>query len=154
VGEELRDPIDVVGGDPQAAGPAEDVAELLAGPADRRGVDDRQELLRVLGEEPVEERRVAVLEGGEPDVLLERIVLATDVLELELELLVDRQDAIGEQPVEPERPTLVDGEREVLRQEPGPEQSRRAERDTRRPPGGDVVEGGGQGSHELPSLSG
>ena len=72
VAEQLRDPVDVGRGDPQAAGPPDDVAELLARPADRRRVDDRQELLEVLGEQPVEERRVAVLERGQADVLLER----------------------------------------------------------------------------------
>ena len=56
------------GRDPGAAGPPDDVAELLARPPDRRRVDDRQELLEVLGEEPVEQGRVAVLERGQPDV--------------------------------------------------------------------------------------
>jgi hypothetical protein len=55
VGEELGDAIDVVGRDPQPARLAQDVAELLAGSPDRRRVDDRQELLEVLDEEPVEE---------------------------------------------------------------------------------------------------
>ena len=85
--QHLRDPIAVVRRDPDAARPPDDVAELLARPPDRRRVDDRQELLEVLGEEPVEQRRVAILERGQPDVLLERVVLAAEVLELELDLL-------------------------------------------------------------------
>ena len=41
----------------------------------------------MLGEEPVEERRVPVLERGQADVALERVVLAPEVLELEVDLL-------------------------------------------------------------------
>ena len=134
VSEQLRDPVDVGRGDPQAARPADDVAELLAGPPDRRGVDDRQELLGVLGQEPVEERRVAVLERGQADVLLERVVLAAEVLELELDLLLDRQDPVGQEPARPNALALVGREREVLGQEPGPEQGRRAQ--ARRGPAG------------------
>ena len=90
-----------------AARPPDDVAELLAGAPDRRRVDDRQELLEVLGEEAVEERRVAVLERGQADVPLERVVLAAQVLELELDLLLDGQDAVGEQAAQVERVALV-----------------------------------------------
>ena len=50
---------------------------------DGRRVDDRQQLLEVLGQDPVEERRVAVLERRQADVLLERIVLPAQPLELE-----------------------------------------------------------------------
>ena len=95
--EELRDPVAVGRGDPRPARPADDVAELLARPADRRRVDDRQELLEVLGDDAVEQRRVAILERGQPDVALERVVLAPQVLELELDLLVDGQDAIRQE---------------------------------------------------------
>ena len=83
--QELRDPVDVGRRDPGAAGPPDDVAEFLAGPPDGRGVDDRQELVEVLGEEPVEQRRVAILEGRQADVLLERVVLDPEVLEFEVE---------------------------------------------------------------------
>ena len=50
--QELRDPVAVGRRDPRAARPPDDVAELLARPPDRRRVDDRQELLEVLGERP------------------------------------------------------------------------------------------------------
>jgi hypothetical protein len=72
------------------------VAEFLDGTADGRRVDDRQELLEVLGEEPVEQGGVTVLERRHPDVALEGVVLVMEVLELELDLLVDRQDAVRE----------------------------------------------------------
>ena len=75
--QELRDPVAVGRGDPDAARPPDDVAELLAGAPDGRRVDDRQEFLEVLREQSVEQRGVAILEGGHPDVALERVVLAT-----------------------------------------------------------------------------
>src|SRR5439155_9548337 len=81
VAEELGNPIDIGRRDPQAACPTDDVTELLARPSDGRGVDDWQELLGMLGQEPVEQRRVAILERGQADVLLQRIVLAAEVLE-------------------------------------------------------------------------
>src|SRR6476620_1147255 len=60
--QEGRDAVAVGRRDPGAAGPSDDVAEFLDGTADRRRIDDRQELLEVLREAPVEEGRVAVLE--------------------------------------------------------------------------------------------
>ena len=78
----------------------------------------------MLGEEPVEERRVAILERGQPDVLLERIVLVMEVLELELDLLVDRQDPVGQQAAQPEGVALGVGEGQVLGQQPAAEQRR------------------------------
>ena len=98
-------------------------------PPDRRRVDDRQELLEVVGEQPVEQRRVAVLERGEADVLLERVGLDPQVLELELDLLLDRQDAGREEAAQPERLALLGREREVLRQQAAAEQGRAGDRD-------------------------
>ena len=122
--QELGDPVAVGRRDPDAAGPPDDVAELLAGAPDRRRVDDRQELLEVLREQPVEQRRVAVLERRHPDVALERVVLAAQVLELELDLLLDGQDAVGQQAAQPEGVALVVGEGEVLGQQPAAEERR------------------------------
>ena len=56
-------------------GPAEDVDVFLAGQADGGGVDDGHHLLEVIGEHPVEEGLVAVLEGGEEDVFFQVEVL-------------------------------------------------------------------------------
>ena len=64
-------------------GPADDVAELPAGLTDGRRVDDRRELFEMVGQEPVEERLVAVLQRGEPDVALEVVRLAAKVFQLE-----------------------------------------------------------------------
>ena len=83
-------------------------------PPDRRRVDDRQELLEVVGEQSIEQRRVAVLERGEADVLLERVGLDPQVLELELDLLLDRQDPSREQAAQPERLALLAGKARSL----------------------------------------
>ncbi len=105
--KDVVDPTDVIGRDPDAARTPEDVAELLAGEADRRCVDDRQELLEVLDEEAVEQGLVAVLECGQADVALEVIGLAPDVLEFEGDLLVDRRHARRQQAVEAEGVALA-----------------------------------------------
>ncbi len=111
------DPADVVRGDPDAARTPDDVAELLAGKADGRRVDDRQELLEVLDEEPVEQGLVAVLEGGQPDVPLEVVGLAPDVLELQGDLLVDRRHARRQQTVQAEGVALAGREGRALVEE-------------------------------------
>ena len=129
--QELRDPVAVGRRDPRPAGPPDDVAELLARPPDGRRVDDRQELVEVLGQQPVEQRRVAVLERGQPDVLLERVVLAPEVLELEVDLLLDRQDPVRQQAAQPERVPFDVGEGQVLGQQPAAEERRSGERDRR-----------------------
>ena len=145
--EELRDPVAVGRRDPRPARPADDVAELLARAADGRRVDDGQELLEVLGEHAVEQRRVAILERGQPDIALERVVLAAQVLELELDLLVDGQDAIRQEPAKLERVAFRVAEGEVLGQQPAAEQSRPRQRDRCRPAGRDGIERSGQRAH-------
>ena len=90
VAEQIRDAVLVGGGDPQAPRSPHDVAEGLAGAADRRRVDNRQEFFEVLDQDPIEERLVAVLQRREPDEALEIVALSPDVLELEADLLVDR----------------------------------------------------------------
>ena len=111
------DPADVIGSDPDAARAPDDVAELLARETDGRRVDDRQELLEVLEEEPVEERLVAVLECGQSDVPLEVVVLAADVLELQPELRVDRRHTWRQQTVQAKGVALADRECRALVQE-------------------------------------
>ena len=63
----------MLGREVQPARPAVDVAELLAGLADRGRVHDRRHLVEVVEQEPVEERLVSVLERREEQV-------ATDVV--------------------------------------------------------------------------
>ena len=109
---------DVIWRQPDAARPAQDVAELLAGAAHGGRVHDRHELFEVLRQQPVEERLVAVLERGQTDVLLEVVGLAADVLELERDLLLDRRHARGQQPTHFERVALRLCEGGVLVEQP------------------------------------
>ena len=83
-------------------GAPEDAAELLARLADRRRVDDRHELLEVIGEDAIEEVLVAVLQRGQADVALEGLGLAHDVRVGPLGLLLDRVHPVGQQAIEPE----------------------------------------------------
>jgi hypothetical protein len=133
--EDLGHAVQVIGRDPRPARPSQDVAELLARPAHRGGVDDRQELVEVLGEQSIEEGRVAVLERGQADVPLQVVVLDPQVFELERHLLVDREDARRQQTVEPERIALVVGEGEILGQQPTAQQGRTRDADVRRSTG-------------------
>ncbi len=106
--QDLAHAIDVVGRDPDATRRAQNVAELLAGEAHRRGVDDRQQLAEVLDQHAVEEHLVQIVEAPEPDVLLEIARLGADVLELELHLLPDLEHLVRQQAVEAECPALRD----------------------------------------------
>ena len=65
----------------------------------------------MFGKEPVEERRVPILESGHADVALERIVLAPQVLELEIDLFLDREDPIRQQPAQVEEVSFPLAER-------------------------------------------
>jgi hypothetical protein len=48
------------------------VAVVTDGLADRRGVDDREQFAEVVDEHPVEQDLVAVVQGGQVDVLVQR----------------------------------------------------------------------------------
>ena len=88
-------------GEVQAARPAVDVAVVLAGDADDRGVDDRQHLGDVLVHQAVEERLVAVLQAGQVDVALLCRRLLLVVLVGPRQLLLDRGDVRGRSPSRP-----------------------------------------------------
>src|SRR5258706_209643 len=106
VAQHVVDPSAVVGRDPEAASPAEDVTELLARPAHGGRVDDGQEFLEMLDQHPVEERLVPVLQGREADVALERIRLPRDVAVGAPHLLLEGADGVGQQPLEAESAPL------------------------------------------------
>jgi len=78
------------------------MAVELAGLAHRRGVDNRQELTEVLAQDPVEERFVAVLQRGQPDVFFQVVGLGLDSLELECHLLLDGEPGMGQQTAQAE----------------------------------------------------
>ena len=107
VGEDLGHAALVLGGDPQAARTPEDPAVLLAGLAHGGRVDDGKELLEVVPEHLVEEVLVAVLDGGQADVALERVGLADDVAVGAPGLLLHRAHHVGQQPLEAQLAPLV-----------------------------------------------
>ena len=114
VAEHLGHAARVVRRDPDAAGVAHDMAEALARQAHGGRVHDGQELFEMVGQDPEEERLVAVLQRHEPDVPLEGIRLAADVLELEGDLLLDPQDLRREEAAQAERIPLLEREGGVL----------------------------------------
>ena len=91
----------------------------------------------MVDQEAVEEGRVAVLQRGQADVLLERVLLARDVLPLELDLLLDGLDAVGQHAAQPEGLALVLAEGEVLGEEAGAQQLEATQVDLGRPTGDD-----------------
>ena len=70
---------------------------MLARKANRRCVDDRQELLEVVDEEAVEQGLVGVVERGQADMALEVIGLAPDMLQFPGDLLVERRHSRWQQ---------------------------------------------------------
>jgi hypothetical protein len=110
VPEGLVDTAAMLGGDPEPARAPEDPTVFLARSTDRR-CDDGQELLEVVGEHAIEKVLVAVLDGGQSDEALERIVFPHDVAVGAPCLHVLRGHGGGQKAVEPEGPALVAGER-------------------------------------------
>ena len=110
VAHDRGDPSPVGGRDEQPPGPAPDVAQALAGQADRRRVDDRHHLVDVVHDHPVEEPLVPVLERDEVDVLLEVGRLAAEVLQDLGDLLVLREDLRRQQPLQLQPLAFVRGE--------------------------------------------
>ena len=106
----------------------------------------------MVGEEPVEQRRVAVLERGQADVLGERVGLDADVTQLQLHLLLDGQHPVGQQPTKVEGVPLLVRERGLLGQHPPAQEPLAALRDGRRAAGDDVLEGGAERPHEVPGV--
>jgi hypothetical protein len=104
VREHAADASAIGGADEDSPRALEDVRVALAGEADRRRVDDRRHLVRMLDQQPVEERLVAVVQRAEVDVLLEIARLAAEILEHARELLllggdVRRKKAAQLQPI-------------------------------------------------------
>src|SRR3989475_2731035 len=94
-------------GEVEAARPAEEVAELLAGLADRRRVDDRHEPRRIGHEDAIEERFVRVLQLREIDVALEVGRLAVELREGSPQLRVEIVDTLGKKTEEAKGLTLL-----------------------------------------------
>ena len=86
IGEGLLDGFGMVDGEVDAARTAAFVVVLLHRHADSQVVDDRDHLAQVLGKQPVEQHLVAIVQGGQVDVLAERVrqTLILDVGALDL----------------------------------------------------------------------
>ena len=98
----------------QAARAPEDGAVFETGLADGRRVDDGNHLLRVFLHQPVEERLIAILQGRQEDVLLERVRFALEIPVDAPQLLLDRENPRGQQAAQPEHVALEFGERRAL----------------------------------------
>jgi len=114
VAHHLRDAAAVLRRDEHAARAPVDVPVVLAGEADRRRVDDRHQLFRVLHDHPEEQRLVAVLQRLDEDVLRERRLQPVEVLEHPLHLQFLRADVRRQQAAQAECIAFLFGERRAL----------------------------------------
>ena len=114
IGEDLLDALPVRQAEEQAARLAEQPAEVLAAGADRRRVDDRQQLLDVARQQRVEQRLVGVLQVAQEGVALEIGGEAAQRLQPARDLLVERGDVRRQQAVQLEGVALGFGERGAL----------------------------------------
>ena len=106
--------LDLVGMIHRQVDPAR-AAVLVAVPLDRRpdrrGVDDRQHLLDVVDQQPVEQDLVAVAQVGQVQVLGQVVGLAQVLRVHPGQLAVDRRDAVGQQAGQAQLGPLGHGER-------------------------------------------
>ena len=101
----------------------------------------------MIGQEAVEEGRVAILQRGQADVALEVVVLALDVLPLQLHLLLDDEDLVGQQAAQAEGLPLILAEGEVLGEQPRTQQPGASQVDLGRSSGDHRSDGFGEGLH-------
>ena len=98
----------------------------LACLADRRCIDDGQELLDVVDEEPVKEVLVPVLQCRQADVLLERVRLPRDIGVDPVFLLLHGAHGVRQEPFQPEVLPFLSVEGRPLRVHGMPKQPRAA----------------------------
>ncbi|OPZ76746.1 MAG: hypothetical protein BWY77_01833 [bacterium ADurb.Bin431] len=109
VAEDVIDAVDVVGGDIEAAATAEEVAELLAGFANSRGVHYRQHFFEMIENEGVAEGLIPVEQGEHKDVLFEFIRLGAKAFIGLLFLQRERGYRLGQQAAEAQALALILG---------------------------------------------
>ena len=100
--------------DVDAAGPAEDLAPVLTGQGDRRGVDDGDDVLEVLDDEPVKKRLVTILEAVEIDVLLQFRFLVIELVTGPQQMLFYGRHVVGQEAVQGEGVALLPSERRAF----------------------------------------
>ena len=100
--------------DPCATCAAPDLTPAFARLTNGWCVDHGKELLHVFCQEPIEECLVAILQRGESDVALKRILLPTNLLQLYGDLLFKCEHRGGEEPIQAEKAPLFATEGGVL----------------------------------------
>ena len=96
----------LVGGDEHAARPLEDQAVFLAGEPDRRGVDDRLDLVDIVDDDAEEQRLVAVMQRIQRDVFFKVRRQRAQIGKHALDLRLHRQHAGRQQAAKAERVAL------------------------------------------------
>ena len=114
VAQQFGDTPAIVGADEQAARPLEDVAEPLAGEADRRRVDQRLDFIDVVGHDAEEQRLVAVVQLVERHVFFEVVGQAAQIGQHALGLRLHREHMRGQEAAQSQRVALRFGESGAL----------------------------------------
>jgi len=104
----------ILGGDVNAAGTAEDMAELETGLADRGGVDNGHQLLDIVEQYSIKQGFVAVLKGNQIDITLDIGGLLAQILQHPLHLFIHGQNPGGQQAGEAEGLPFFQGEGRTL----------------------------------------
>ena len=114
VAQQFGDAPAIVGADEKAARPLEDVAEPLAGEADRRGVDKRLDFIDVVAHDAEEQRLVAVVQRVERNVFFEVVRQAAQIGQHALGLRLHRKHVRGQKAAQSQRVALLLGESGAL----------------------------------------
>ena len=122
--QHVIDPVLVRIGDEEAAGTAVDVGELLARLAHGRGVDDRQHLGQMVGQQAIEQGLVGVLDVAQIDVLVHVVAKRHELTIGAFGLLFDGLDVLGQQAFQIEAAALLAGEGAALVEQRGLQQGR------------------------------
>ena len=122
--QHVIDPVLVRIGDEEAAGTAVDVGELLTRLAHGRGVDDRQHLGQMVGQQAIEQGLVGVLDVAQIDVLVHVVAKRHELAIGAFGLLFDGLDVLGQQAFQIEAAALLAGEGAALVEQRGLQQGR------------------------------
>jgi hypothetical protein len=114
VAQHRNHPAAILRADEQPARPPPQMRVALARLPDRRRVDDRHRLGEVIGDEPVEQAFVAILQRDQIDVLLEIRRLAAEAAQRLFELLIEAEHARRQQAAQVQAVALLVRKRGAL----------------------------------------